>query len=74
MAAPPTPRRTLRGVLLAVLLLAPFAGLLYPPAYAHVAPRLSGIPFFIWYQFAWLIGVTVLLVAVYLLRGEEGGR
>jgi membrane protein implicated in regulation of membrane protease activity len=71
MAAPPTPRRTVRAVLLAMLLLAPFVGLLYPPLYARVAPRLSGIPFFIWYQFAWLIGVTVLLVVVYLLRGED---
>ena len=71
MATSPTPRRTVRGVLLAILLLAPFVGLLYPPLYARVTPRLSGIPFFVWYQFAWLIGVTVLLVAVYLLRGEE---
>jgi hypothetical protein len=71
MSAPPSPRRTVRRVLLAILLLAPFVGLLDPPIYARVSPRLSGIPFFIWYQFAWLIGVTVLLVAVYLLRGEE---
>lgn len=71
MAAPPTPRRTARAVLLAILLLAPFVGLLYPPLYARVSPRLSGVPFFIWYQFAWLIGVTVLLVVVYLLRGED---
>jgi len=56
---------------LVVLLAAPFVGLLYPPLYAKVDPSLSGIPFFIWYQFAWLIAVTVLLVLVYLLRGEE---
>jgi Protein of unknown function (DUF3311) len=72
MAGPPTRRRPGRRGLLAVLLLAPFVGLLSPPLYARVTPRLSGVPFFIWYQMAWVVGSTVMLLAVYLLRGEEG--
>jgi hypothetical protein len=35
-----------------LLLLLPFAGLLYPPLYATEDPELCGFPFFYWYQFA----------------------
>jgi hypothetical protein len=37
-----------------LLLLLPFAGLLYPPLYAKDAPELWGFPFFYWYQFLWV--------------------
>jgi hypothetical protein len=70
MRASGTPRRTGRWVVIALLLLAPFVGLLYPQMYAKVNPQFEGIPFFIWYQFAWLIFGTFLLVLVYLIRGE----
>ncbi|MGH2868136.1 MAG: DUF3311 domain-containing protein [Solirubrobacteraceae bacterium] len=46
------------------LLLLPFLALLYPPLYAHVTPRLFGIPFFYWYQAVWLVltaGITTLV-------------
>ena len=33
-----------------VLLLLPFAGLLWVPFYNHVQPELFGFPFFYWYQ------------------------
>ena len=71
MRAPGTPHRSGRWILSTLLLLAPFVGLLATPLYARVDPTLSGVPFFIWYQFAWLIVGTVLLVVVYLLRGDE---
>ena len=74
MGAPGTPRQTGRRVLITLLLLAPFVGLLYPQWYSKVNPQLSGIPFFVWYQFAWLIFGTFLLVVVYLVRGERGER
>jgi hypothetical protein len=49
-----------------VLLALPLLGLLYPPLYATRAPQLAGIPFFYWYQFAWVIGAALLTLVVYL--------
>jgi len=67
------PRRARRrwGLL---LLLIPFVALLYPPFYASLTPRLAGIPFFIWYQFLWvIIGVGVTGVVYALDRTREDG-
>jgi Protein of unknown function (DUF3311) len=36
------------------LLLVPLVGLLIPPIYNQVDPELFGIPFFYWYQLAWV--------------------
>jgi hypothetical protein len=47
-----------------LLLLLPFAGLLYPPLYATEDPELFGFPFFYWYQFLWVpitAGLTYLV-------------
>lgn len=48
-----------------LLLLMPLVGLLYPPFYARMYPMLNGVPFFIWYQFAWVFGgiITTLIVS-----------
>jgi len=54
-----------------VLLLFPFVGLLYPAFYARVDPELDGIPFFIWYQFAWVIAGAIVTLLVYWLRRER---
>ncbi|TAN14052.1 MAG: DUF3311 domain-containing protein [Chitinophagaceae bacterium] len=58
-------RKSGRGKWWYLLLLLPLAGLLYPPFYAHIYPMLFGVPFFIWYQFAWIFGgiVTTLIVS-----------
>lgn len=48
------------------LLALPLLGLLYPPLYATRDPELAGIPFFYWYQFAWVIAAVVITVVVYL--------
>ncbi|MDE1160692.1 MAG: DUF3311 domain-containing protein [Acidobacteriaceae bacterium] len=48
------------------LLLAPFAGLLWPPFYAKATPEIFGLPFFYAYQFAWIVGSAALTGAVYL--------
>jgi hypothetical protein len=50
------------------LLLIPFIALLYPPFYAHANPKLGSIPFFIWYQFAWVILGSVITGLVYWVR------
>jgi hypothetical protein len=48
------------------LLAIPFAGLLFPGLYAHAEPSLFGLPFFYWYQFAWLLISAALTAIVYL--------
>jgi hypothetical protein len=53
-----------------VLLLVPFVALLYPPFYASLEPRLWGVPYFVWYQFVWVIIGAVLTYIVYLARRQ----
>jgi hypothetical protein len=48
------------------LLSLPLFGLLYPPLYATRDPELAGIPFFYWYQFAWVIAAVIITIVVYL--------
>jgi hypothetical protein len=49
-----------------LLLLLPFAGVLWPPIYNRIEPSLAGIPFFYWYQMAWVIITALILAFVYL--------
>jgi hypothetical protein len=53
------------------LLALPLLGLLYPPLYATRDPELAGIPFFYWYQFAWVIVSAVLTLVVYLATRQR---
>ena len=43
------------------LLVLPFVGTLFPQLYNRAEPALFGLPFFYWYQLAWVIVTTVLL-------------
>lgn len=47
-----------------LLVLIPVIALLYTPWYAHVEPTLFGLPFFLWYQFAWVFGGVATTLAV----------
>jgi len=59
MSEPEKPRR-FRAVNL--LLLLPFAAMLWVPSYNRVAPEIAGIPFFYWYQLLWVaLGALVML-------------
>lgn len=70
MSDRPTPKHRRRWAL--VLLLIPYVALLGPGWYARADPRVSGVPFFIWYQFAWVIlGVAVTGVVYFLDRSVE---
>jgi hypothetical protein len=52
------------------LLLIPLVGLLVPPIYNDVDPTLIGIPFFYWYQLAWVpISVAVTALVYVKTRG-----
>jgi hypothetical protein len=52
-----------------LLLALPFVFLLIPQIYNRLEPRLFGLPFFAWYQFAWVIGGSIVTFAVYRIRG-----
>ncbi len=48
------------------LLVLPFIGTLFPQIYNRAEPALFGIPFFYWYQLAWVI-VTSLLLGIVVI-------
>ncbi len=68
--------RTRRGASrLLVLLILPFIALLFPPFYNAVDPRIIGVPFFYWFQLAWILVTSALTLVVYLAgpKDEQAG-
>jgi hypothetical protein len=62
-------------VIAALCLIAPFVALLWVDSYSRVTPRFIGIPFFYWYQMAWVPVAAALTYAAYvLIRREERTR
>ncbi len=51
-----------------LLLLLPFAGLLWTPFYDRLTPALFGFPFFYWYQLAWVPVTAALIFAVWRIE------
>lgn len=49
-----------------LLLLVPLVAVLVPPFYNFASPSIGGMPFFYWYQLAWVTGVAVCTAIVYL--------
>jgi hypothetical protein len=45
------------------------AAVIVPALYSRIAPRLGGVPFFVWYQFAAVVFGGVITGIVYVLRG-----
>ena len=70
-SAPQSPRRPSR--LWYGLLAPPFFGLLWVPFYNRIEPRAGSVPFFYWYQFAW-IGVSATLTAVVYFATRDAQR
>lgn len=68
---PPRTRRPTR--LWYALLAPPFVGMLWVPFYNRIEPRAGSIPFFYWYQFAW-IGVSAVLTAVVYFVTRDAER
>lgn len=54
-------------VVIALCLFAPFVAMLWVGSYAKTDPTLIGIPFFYWYQMAWVPISTVLTCVAYKL-------
>ena len=76
---------TKTGLLVAagICLVIPLVALMWVSSYARETPRLGGIPFFFWYQFAWVFVTSALTYAAHRLvlaaRGrsrdvDDGGR
>ena len=51
-----------------LLLLIPFFAVLWIPSYNRLEPALGGVPFFYWYQLAWILIGAVLVLGVYLIE------
>jgi hypothetical protein len=49
-----------------VIFLALFAVTLWVPLYNRVEPTLFGVPFFYWFQFAWIIVAAIVTGVAYL--------
>lgn len=49
-----------------LLLLLPLIAVLIPEFYNFTSPGIGGMPFFYWYQLAWIAGVAVCTGIVYL--------
>ncbi|MEU9483590.1 DUF3311 domain-containing protein [Streptomyces decoyicus] len=62
-----TPSRVVIGICLIV----PFVAMLWVSSYARVEPKFIGIPFFYWYQMAWVPISTVLTMIAYKLVQRE---
>jgi hypothetical protein len=76
--SPPTPRSpvvTTSRVVAAVCLIAPMVALLWVDSYSRLTPRFIGIPFFYWYQMAWVpVAAALTYTAYVLVRREERAR
>lgn len=55
-------------------LLLPFIGLCFPQLYNRETPYLFGVPFFYWYQFAWIVLATGILSFYYLKTRDASDR
>ncbi len=55
-----------------LLLALPFIALLDVPIYDRIDPLFAGIPFFYWYQLAWVLLTAMLLGVVYLATRVRG--
>jgi hypothetical protein len=56
-----------------LLLLLPLV-LLWVPFYNRLEPQLFGVPFFYWYQIAWIPFTAILTWIVYRLDRRNGGK
>ncbi|MFJ8043018.1 DUF3311 domain-containing protein [Kitasatospora sp. NPDC096147] len=66
-----TPARVIAGI----CLLLPVVAMLWVSSYAKATPELGGMPFFYWYQLAWVPLSAVFTVGAYLLlRRDEQAR
>jgi Protein of unknown function (DUF3311) len=51
-----------------LLLAIPFLVVLWVPSYNAIEPDLAGIPFFYWYQLAWILLGALVVFIVYAIE------
>ena len=51
-----------------LLFLAPFLAMMWVPSYNRIAPELGGIPFFYWYQLAWILMGAAIVLVIYAIE------
>ena len=51
-----------------LLLLVPYLAMMWVPSYNRIEPMIAGIPFFYWYQMAWIVLGAAILLPVYLIE------
>ncbi|MFD6191232.1 MULTISPECIES: DUF3311 domain-containing protein [unclassified Streptomyces] len=62
-------------VVIGLCLVAPFVAMLWVGSYSKTDPAFIGIPFFYWYQMAWVLISTLLTVTAYKLwQRDQRGR
>ncbi|MFF4473072.1 DUF3311 domain-containing protein [Streptomyces sp. NPDC001599] len=62
-------------VVIGLCLVAPFVAMLWVGSYTKTDPTFIGVPFFYWYQMAWVLISTVLTVTAYKLwQRDQRGR
>ncbi len=78
MSQPPPPNGpliTVSRVLAGICLIIPFVAMLWVNSFTRTSPEFIGIPFFYWYQLAWVLGSSALTgIAYALIRREERAR
>lgn len=57
-------RRRFRPIHL--LLLIPYAAMMWVPSYNRIEPMVAGVPFFYWYQMLWIVLGVAIMIPVYL--------
>jgi Protein of unknown function (DUF3311) len=52
-----------------LLLVPPFIAMLWVSSYNTIEPAAWGIPFFYWYQFAWVFITSAIIIFVHRMTG-----
>ena len=63
-----TPQRRWHRYLPRLLLLIPVTVALWVPSYNRIEPALGGVPFFYWFQLAWILVGALCVLIVYSLE------
>jgi hypothetical protein len=51
-----------------LFLIIPVLAVVWVPSYNSLEPALGGVPFFYWYQLAWILIAAVIVLGVYLIE------